>query len=91
MKENYNTQKNSLGRVQYEEKFVVFNRKHLAALPRELRRQFEQVCRLMQPWLPQNKYYVCNQDEPYASKVFQIILQGENEKIRAKEKGVRDD
>lgn len=27
-----------------------------------------------------NKYYVCNQDEPYARKVKQVILNGENRK-----------
>ena len=27
-----------------------------------------------------NKYYVCNQDEPYAKKVKQIILEGEDKK-----------
>lgn len=29
-----------------------------------------------------NKYYVCNQDEPYAKKVKQIILDGEDKKLR---------
>lgn len=29
-----------------------------------------------------NKYYVCNQDEPYAKKVKQIILEGEDKKLR---------
>lgn len=27
-----------------------------------------------------NKYYVCNQDEPYAKKVKQVILEGEDKK-----------
>jgi len=27
--------------------------------------------------VPENHYYVCNKDEPYASKVLDIILEGE--------------
>jgi hypothetical protein len=30
-----------------------------------------------------NKYYVCNQDEPYADKVLEIILQGEQDKFES--------
>lgn len=33
-----------------------------------------------------NKYYVCNQDEPYADKVLEVILEGEREKLKKKEK-----
>lgn len=33
---------------------------------------------------PDNRYIVCNQDEPYAEKVWQMILDGEREK-KAKE------
>ena len=29
---------------------------------------------------PDNNYYVCNQDEPYAQKVIDIILEGETKK-----------
>jgi len=32
----------------------------------------------IQPFLPNNEYYVCNQDEPYAQKVIDIILEGED-------------
>ncbi len=31
---------------------------------------------------PQNHYIVCNADEPYADRVLQIILDGEDEKLR---------
>ncbi len=31
------------------------------------------------------KYYVCNQDEPYAQKVIEVILQGEDEKATAQQ------
>ena len=30
--------------------------------------------------VPYNNYVCCNQDEPYAEKVWQTILQGEDEK-----------
>jgi len=29
---------------------------------------------------PENQYYICNVDEPYADKVLQVILNGEDEK-----------
>jgi len=32
-----------------------------------------------------NKYIVCNQDEPYAEEVWQIILKGEDAKSGVKE------
>jgi len=31
-----------------------------------------------------NKYIVCNQDEPYAEEVWQTILKGENLKLKFK-------
>ena len=39
------------------------------------------------PPIGANKYYVCNQDEPYADKVIQIILNGEDQKL--KQKGIK--
>ena len=30
-----------------------------------------------------NKYIICNQDEPYADKVWEIILEGEDAKAKA--------
>lgn len=35
---------------------------------------------------PINKYYVCNQDEPYAKEVINIILGGEERKAKKKRK-----
>jgi len=35
-----------------------------------------------------NKYYVCNQDEPYAQKVIDIILEGESNKIIKSDKEI---
>jgi hypothetical protein len=36
---------------------------------------------------PFNKYLVCNQDEPYADKVLQAILAGEDAKMEAQNAG----
>ncbi len=36
------------------------------------------------------KYIVCNQDEPYAEEVARIILEGEEEKKRNKKIGLKD-
>jgi len=33
---------------------------------------------------PVNKYIIINQDEPYAEKVWKIVLEGEDEKTRNK-------
>jgi len=35
-------------------------------------------------YLP-NRYIICNQDEPYADKVWQTILEGENDKQKVKQ------
>ena len=57
----------------YEEKFFVINKKHLNAF------QIDDLEFLLSRFdLPDNKYYVCNQDEPYAQNVIDLILQGEN-------------
>ena len=70
----------------YEEKFLVINWKYLQdtgdALKNlhigRLRRAIQQL--EMDKILPENKYYVCNQDESYAQKVIDIILNGESQK-----------
>jgi len=64
----------------YEEKFIVINKKHLNVF------QLDDINNLLGRLdLPDNKYYVCNQDEPYADAVIDIILNGENKKERAME------
>lgn len=66
--------------------FIVINKKHLE----EIRKKYPITYELFIDALEDinsklkkhNKYYVCNQDEPYAQKVIEVILEGE----RLKEK-----
>jgi non-homologous end joining protein Ku len=75
--------------IKYEpDKFIVINRKHLKNSS-ESRIKAIQTCidNLIgvlnyEADYPDNKYYVCNQDEPYAQKVLAVILEGEKEKER---------
>jgi hypothetical protein len=75
--------------AKYEpDKFIVINRKHLKNSS-ESRIKAIQTCidNLIgvlnyEADYPDNKYYVCNQDEPYAQKVLDVILEGEKEKER---------
>lgn len=46
----------------------------MSVLMQNFLRELEKI----QPFLPNNEYYVCNQDEPYAQKVIDIILEGED-------------
>jgi transcription elongation factor Elf1 len=41
------------------------------------------------PPLSKNKYIICNQDEPYAEEVWQIILEGERKKLLNQNETVR--
>ncbi len=70
---------------EYEEKFLVINWKYLEDDPfgqnfSEKESQaityFKQALKQLTDLslVPNNKYYVCNQDEPYAQKVIDIIL-----------------
>lgn len=61
--------------LKYEEKFIVTNKKHLKEIPdKAALNAFVKALSKISPWLPRNKYYVCNQDEPYADKVLDIIF-----------------
>ena len=68
-------------------KFVVWKMEDLSVLFREdnLARYFDclvtalQVERKIQG-KGENRYIVCNQDEPYAAKVWEVILEGESRK-----------
>lgn len=66
--------------VQYEEKFIIINTKHLRQIPEKLQESFMTQLLLIKDYIPKHKYYACNQDEPYAGKIIKIILEGENEK-----------
>jgi hypothetical protein len=63
-------------KLKYEEKFIVINKKHVEKLPANLQAKFTDILNEIKPYIPENKYYVCNQDEPYAKRVIDIILQG---------------
>ncbi len=68
---------------EYKEKFIVINWKYLQPNSDpikdlhigRLKRAIQML--EMDGSLPDNKYYVCNQDEPYAPFVIDIILRGE--------------
>ena len=49
-------------------------------MPYTLFERMADLLEAMQPHLPDNKYYVCNQDEPYAQDVLDVISRGEDEK-----------
>lgn len=77
--------------AQLENKFIVINWKHLDNTQinnlseEQLERiiaidKFREALNNLSKYLPDNKYYACNQDEPYAEKVLQIILEGEHQK-----------
>ncbi len=67
----------------YEEKFLVINWKYLEnakdAKQQLLIDRLKRAVKYLQMHkiIPDNKYYVCNQDEPYAPFVIDIILRGE--------------
>lgn len=68
--------------MQYEEKFIVINKKYLVTnRARSSVKSLYSALTDLVPYLPNNKYYVCNQDEPYAGKVYNIIEKGEDAKL----------
>jgi hypothetical protein len=77
--------------AKYEEKFIVINTKIFeddSDIQAYIIENFDQALIGLQEEyfkttgkkLEDKKYYVCNQDEPYAQKVIDIILEGENNK-----------
>ena len=66
----------------YEEKFIVINRKHLnkKKIPQQILLDFEKALSQLSEYLPNNKYYVVNQDEHYAKNIIKFILDNETEK-----------
>lgn len=70
-----------ISKAKKEEKFIVINKKYIDRLPFELRLAFSFILKRVDNYIPRNnKYIVCNQDEPYAEEVWQAILSGENQK-----------
>jgi hypothetical protein len=66
--------------AEIENKFIVINKKFLHQMPQVDRIRFQSALISIEKYLPDNKYYVCNQDEPYAQEVINIILKGEDAK-----------
>jgi hypothetical protein len=72
--------------AKYEEKFIVLNIKDVAQLSKKSQNKFQdamlEICEIrgLRGAKPIANYYVCNQDEPYAQKVIDIILEGETQK-----------
>lgn len=74
--------------AEFEEKFYVVNYKYLDDLTPYYKGVFNLAMHILDSVLPKNKYYVCNQDEPYADEVLQVILAGEDKKNKLN-KGVK--
>ena len=68
--------------AEYEEKFIIINKKHLADLNGDVKTIFKSCLDVINKHVPNNKYYVCNQDESYAQEVIDIILKGADNKRR---------
>lgn len=79
--------------AEYEEKFIVINRKHLKELAAydvfssntvfDLNNAVKRFLQCYEGRMKKKidqKYYVCNQDEPYAQKVIDTIIEGETSK-----------
>ena len=60
-----------------DDKFIVINKKHLDQLSNKLRIGIRYKLEEILCHLPENKYIVCNQDEPYAEEIAKIILDNE--------------
>ena len=64
----------------YEQKFRVFNIKHLNSIETALLNLVHSLVRKRHPEVDTNKYLICNQDEDYAYDVWCTIKNGEEEK-----------
>jgi hypothetical protein len=69
--------------AEFEEKFFVVNYKHLNGLSPYYRGIVSLLIGILDRTIPKNRYYVCNQEEPYAKEVIDTILRDENEKEKA--------
>ncbi len=75
--------------IEKEDKFIVIKRSDLRRLHPSSRAMFCEIIdeinqhrAMVQGKFDKPKYYVVNQDEPYADKVWEVIEQGEAEKAR---------
>jgi hypothetical protein len=68
--------------------FIVINKKHIKKLEKSLQEYLNDQLVNILYYLPDNDYYVCNQDEPYSDKVIETILyEGKNiEKLKSDNK-----
>lgn len=78
--------------AKYERKFIVINRKDFKYLSNQQIYYIGSVLNTiyhsrMDEGKKDNRYYVVNDDEPYADKIRKIIMEGETEK----EKGGKQD
>ena len=55
--------------IKFESKFLVVNRKYLHDIPGWKSGLVAWALRTIDDHVPENEYYVCNRDEPYADKV----------------------
>ena len=76
--------------VSREEKFYIFKKEDVDYVLQQnplLEEYFQTMCslvrfhRIAHNKKPENSYVACNQDEPYAEKVWNIILEGEKQKL----------
>jgi len=71
--------------MKIENKFIVINKKHLEEISQDknlkpLVDKFMKGLNVISLILPNNKYWVVNQDEPYANEVIKLIGKGEDSK-----------
>ena len=75
----------------HEDKYIILKRETLTLLTPVERNGLEkailqlEVAMLKNKIPTDNKYYVCNRDEPYAPEVIRLILEGEYNKEHADE------
>lgn len=71
--------------MKIENKFIVINMKHLEPLSNDeefkpIYDKFIGILKIIEVILPDNRYWVVNQDESYANEIFKLIEKGEDSK-----------
>lgn len=80
-------------KIEKDDKWLVFNMKFINELSPEGEKRLAAVCEELSekfPRIKDNKYVCCNQDEPYAEEVWEIILRGEREKQELHKRAVKN-